>query len=74
MNVFKYIFQVDQAWFGMPDRSYYLDDQHVDKRRAYKNLIINVAVYLGAEYEQAVKDTDEIMEFETEIANVRTDC
>ena len=56
----------------MPDRSYYLEDEYEAKQQAYKNLIVNIAVYLGADHEQAIDDADDIMKFETELANVST--
>ena len=62
--------QLDQAWFGMPDRSYYLDKQYRDKLQAYQRLMMNVAIYLGAEPDQAMRDVQEITDFEIELANV----
>ena len=64
------IYQLDQAWFGMPDRSYYLDDQYTVKLQAYKTLMMKVAIYLGGEQEQAIKDVQDIIDFEIELANV----
>ena len=54
----------------MPDRSYYLGDEYSDKLQAYKMLMMNVAIYLGAEPEQAMTDVQEIIDFEIELANV----
>ena len=54
----------------MPDRSYYLDDRYTVKLQAYKTLMMKVAIYLGAEQEQAIKDVQDIIDFEIELANV----
>ena len=54
----------------MPDRSYYLGNEYSDKLQAYKTLMMSVAIYLGAEPEQAMTDVQEIIDFEIELANV----
>ena len=54
----------------MTDRSFYLDEQYSDKLQAYKTLMINTAVYLGADPDSALRDANELIEFETQLANV----
>lgn len=68
-NTRRIIF-IDQAWFGMTDRSFYLDKQYSDKLQAYKTLMINTAVYLGADPDSALRDANELIEFETQLANI----
>ena len=54
----------------MPDRSYYLDDTLVERKAAYKTLMFNVAILLGADKDTLYEEIEGILELETQLANV----
>ncbi|GFN77024.1 endothelin-converting enzyme 1 [Plakobranchus ocellatus] len=64
------IIQIDQMSLGMPSREYFLMEEHRHHVQAYRNFIVVVVGLLGVSGTQVEKDVDEILEFETKIANV----
>ena len=48
----------------------YFDDSHAPTRRAYMNSMIEIAVLFGADRETAVADMTDVLELDTQLANV----
>ena len=67
------MFQTDQTWFGMPDRSYYLDEKFANRKAVYKTLMYNVALLMGADKDTLFEEVEGMLELETQLANV-IDC
>ncbi|OQV25628.1 Membrane metallo-endopeptidase-like 1 [Hypsibius exemplaris] len=65
------VLQIDQADFGMPTREYYLDNNQL-YRLAYLGLMTSIAELLGVPRTRAMTDMEEILEFETKLANIST--
>ncbi len=61
-----------QGGLGLPDRDYYLKDDADSKklREAYVAHIVRVLELIGTAHEDAVKQAQLVMEFETRLANV----
>ena len=49
----------------------YFDDSHAPTRQAYMNSMIEIAVLFGADRETAVTDMTDVLELDTQLANVR---
>lgn len=62
--------QLDQFHLGLPHRNYYLDSDFSTEFNAYKTFIKEIAVYLGADLQTVDQDVNDVMEFETYMANV----
>ena len=62
--------QLDQPGLGMPSREYYLGEEETSYKDAYLEYMINMAKLLGADEDTARKDMQEVLEFETQVANV----
>lgn len=70
-NAFSlFLLQLDQFNLGLPHRRYYLEPDFRKEFNAYKTFIKDIAMYLGADSQTAEQDVDDIMEFETYMANV----
>uniref|UniRef100_T1IPL6 Peptidase M13 N-terminal domain-containing protein n=1 Tax=Strigamia maritima TaxID=126957 RepID=T1IPL6_STRMM len=63
------LIELDQPVFGMPDRAYLLKGFNDSLVQAYYNLMINVAVLLGANKADAHEQLKESLQFETQLAN-----
>ena len=63
-------FQLDQSDLVLPGRNYYLSPRYQLMREAYVTFASSVAVLFGADASKARKEMEEIVAFETEIANV----
>ncbi|GAU91875.1 hypothetical protein RvY_04050 [Ramazzottius varieornatus] len=63
------VLQIDQADFGMPTREYYLDSNQL-YRLAYLGLMTSIAELLGVPRARAMNDMEEILQFETRLANM----
>ena len=63
--------QLDQPGFGLPGRSYYLEDQFIDQQNAYVKFASSVAVMFGADQAMADSEMRDMFKFESELANVR---
>ncbi|XP_053378992.1 neprilysin-like [Mercenaria mercenaria] len=66
----KYIIYMDQPEFGLPGRLYYLLDSLSSMREAYINLAVSVAKLFGADGDVADKEMREVLDLETDIANI----
>lgn len=64
------IIQFDQTSFGLPSREYFLKEGANKEKEAYLHLMVDVAELLGAEREYAFEQMRNVLEFETELANV----
>lgn len=62
--------QLDQFRFGLGHRDNYLEPEFSKEKNAYTNFIRDIAVYLGADEATVDKDVNDVMEFETYMANV----
>ncbi|KAK3104558.1 hypothetical protein FSP39_004964 [Pinctada imbricata] len=66
------IIQLDQPELGLPSRHYYLDDQNSSFVRSYLKYMKDIAVLLGADELRARKEMEDVLKFETMLANVTT--
>ncbi|EEC10627.1 neprilysin, putative [Ixodes scapularis] len=65
------IIQMDQQLaFGLPSREYYLKEGSEKDRRAYHRLMVEVALLLGAEPEEADAQMEQVLQLETRLANI----
>lgn len=62
--------QIDQTALGMLSREYYLDENESTYKQAYQKYMIAIAELLGANHTHAVKEMNEVLEFEVKLANV----
>lgn len=56
---------------GMPSRDYYLETSETIYIKAYEDFIVGVAELLGANINNTRKQVQDVIEFETQLANVR---
>ncbi|RZB39266.1 endothelin-converting enzyme 1-like, partial [Asbolus verrucosus] len=70
INSKNYIIQIDQTTLGLPGRSYFLDASYSKYLDAYKAFILSVATILGAPMTEAVQDVNDLITFETKLANI----
>ncbi|XP_029358545.1 endothelin-converting enzyme 1 [Echeneis naucrates] len=65
------IIQVDQSSLGLPSRDYYLNKTANEKYlTAYLNFLIDLGVLLGGSKETSQRLMEEIVDFETTLANI----
>ncbi|KAF7273625.1 hypothetical protein GWI33_013669 [Rhynchophorus ferrugineus] len=64
----QYIIHIDQTGLGLPTREYFLDAKNVKYVTAYKILIISTAKLLGSLLVDVESDVDDIVFFETKLA------
>ncbi|XP_029651468.1 neprilysin-1-like [Octopus sinensis] len=64
------IIHLDQAHLGMPSRDYYLDPNDIQYVDAYENFMVSVSELLGADRNFSGKELREVIQFETELANI----
>ncbi|XP_060082109.1 neprilysin-1-like [Ylistrum balloti] len=64
----QHIIHVEQPDLGMPDRMYYLADNQLF--RAYFTYMLEVFKALGANPATVVQDVKDVLEFETQLANL----
>ena len=62
---------MDQPDFGLPGRTYYLEDRLSHMREAYVTFASSVAKLFGADASLAESEMRAVLAFETDIANVR---
>ena len=65
-----FLLQLDKFNLGLPHWRFYLEPDFRKEFNAYKTFIKDIAMYLGADSQTAEQDVDDIMEFETYMANV----
>lgn len=61
---------MDQADLGLPSREYYV--QGTQQLEAYGRFMVDIAQLLGASLDQAERDMRDALEFESQLANVRS--
>uniref|UniRef100_A0A8C1UVQ8 Endothelin-converting enzyme 1 n=1 Tax=Cyprinus carpio TaxID=7962 RepID=A0A8C1UVQ8_CYPCA len=65
------IIQVDQSGLGLPSREYYLNKTANEKYlKAYLNFLVELGMLLGGSEETSQKMMQEIIDFETALANI----
>lgn len=65
------IIQLDQGGLSLPSRDYYLNKSADDEvLQAFKSFTVKVAVLLGGNESDVVKQVDDLLEFETRLAEV----
>lgn len=65
------IIQVDQSGLGLPSREYYLNKTANEKYlKAYLNFLVELGILLGGSEETSQKMMQEIIDFETALANI----
>ncbi|KAK9295302.1 hypothetical protein QLX08_010337 [Tetragonisca angustula] len=69
-NSDQYVIQFDQTSLGLPTRDYFLQPSNTIYLKAYKNYLIKISTLLGASLQNATKDADELIEFETKLAKI----
>lgn len=62
---------MDHARLGLAYRDYYLQDKYSYIVDAYRTYITDIALYLNGSESTVHQDVDDLIEFETGIANVR---
>lgn len=66
----RYIIELDQTSLGLPDRSYYFKGFNDTTVSAYFDLMVESAVMLGAQRQEARKQMGEVLEFEISLAKI----
>lgn len=66
----RYIIELDQSSLGLPDRSYYFKGFNDTTVAAYYDSMVDSAVMLGANRQEARKQMAEALEFETALAKI----
>lgn len=69
-NANQYIVHIDQTSLGLPTKEYFSDPKNVKYVRAYKILIIGAAKLLGGSVVNIEGDVDELVDFETSLAQI----
>ncbi|XP_050978742.1 endothelin-converting enzyme 1 isoform X1 [Labeo rohita] len=65
------IIQVDQSGLGLPSREYYLNKTANEKYlKAYLNFLVELGILLGGSEDTSQKMMQEIIDFETALANI----
>jgi len=62
--------QMDQGTLGMPSREYYFMETDSEYKAAYLRYMIKVAKLFGADEDAAVRDMQEVLHLEEQLANV----
>jgi neprilysin len=61
---------LDQLTLALPSRDYYLKSSSENDLKAYHRYMTQTAVLLGADSKTASKELEEVIKFETRLANV----
>lgn len=64
------LFQLDQTSLGLPTRDYFLQPSNRAYLLAYQDYLITIANMLGAPLGNATTEAENIIEFETQLAQV----
>lgn len=62
--------QFDQTSLGLPTREYYLQAVNIVYLQAYRDYMVKIATLLGADPLRAASEADDIISFETALAEV----
>ncbi|KAK6640361.1 hypothetical protein RUM44_012054 [Polyplax serrata] len=71
-NSADYIIQFDQTSLGLPTRDYYLQPFNAVYLDAYRNYMIQIAVLLGVNRKNATTEANDVIDFETRLAEITT--
>ncbi|CAH1118459.1 unnamed protein product [Phaedon cochleariae] len=73
-NSTRHVLQIDQSGLTLPTRDNYLNKtkEHVKVLEAYKEYMTKVGILLGGEPNSTRKHMEDIVEFETKLANITT--
>ncbi|XP_030763667.1 neprilysin-4-like [Sitophilus oryzae] len=66
----QYIVHIDQTSLGLPTRDYFLDPKNIKYVSAYKILIVSTVKTLGSDLVDVEKEVDDIITFETMLAEI----
>ncbi|XP_050308088.1 neprilysin-4 isoform X2 [Anthonomus grandis grandis] len=69
-NANQYIVHVDQTTLGLPTREYFTDPKNIKYVSAYKTLIMGTVQLLGAELVDIENDVNDLIDFETKLADI----
>ncbi|VDN01916.1 unnamed protein product [Thelazia callipaeda] len=69
-NSIKHVLLIDQPALNLFAREFYILQETQEERLAYKTLIKDVLVLLEAQNDVLDRDSDEILQFETDLANI----
>lgn len=61
---------MDQFSLGLPGRDYFLTDKYKTILEAYKVFMTDIAKFLGGNETRVEQDVEDMLEFETYMANV----
>ncbi|KAM4651637.1 endothelin-converting enzyme 1 isoform 2-T2 [Discoglossus pictus] len=65
------VIQIDQSGLGLPSRNYYLNKTENDKvLTAYLNFMVQLGVLLGGSEDTTRQQMQEVLDFETALANI----
>ncbi|XP_053546209.1 endothelin-converting enzyme 1 isoform X2 [Bombina bombina] len=65
------VIQIDQSGLGLPSRNYYLNKTENEKvLTAYLNFMVQLGVLLGGEEKSTREQMQEVLDFETALANI----
>ena len=73
LNFCSFLFcsKMENGPLGMPSRDYYLDKSETVYIKAYEDFMVGVAELLGDNRNGLRKQLQDVIEFETQLANVR---
>ncbi|KAK6627271.1 hypothetical protein RUM44_009748 [Polyplax serrata] len=69
-NSDEYVIQFDQTSLGLPTREYFLEPCNYVYLEAYKNYLIKISTLLGSTPENAKSEAEDLMVFETALAEI----
>ncbi|XP_058467628.1 neprilysin-4 [Malaya genurostris] len=64
------IIQFDQTSLGLPTRDYFLQETNRKYLEGYKQFMIDILVLLNVQHKKAKQTSDEIIDFEIQLANI----
>ncbi|XP_054269919.1 neprilysin-4-like isoform X2 [Macrosteles quadrilineatus] len=69
-NSDEYVIQFDQTSLGLPTREYYLQAVNFVYLQAYRDYMVKIATLLGADPLRAASEADDVISFETALAEI----
>ncbi|XP_026469709.1 neprilysin-4-like [Ctenocephalides felis] len=71
-NSDEYVIQFDQTSLGLPTRDYYLESINIPYLNAYREYMLTITTLLGANPANVSCIVEEILDFETKLAQITT--
>ncbi|XP_071945619.1 membrane metallo-endopeptidase-like 1 [Antedon mediterranea] len=71
-NSSRYILKIDQPSLGMSSREYYLSSEYAETKEAYLKYMTDIALLLNGSPITVKSEMEEVLEFETKLANLTT--